>query len=78
MFLPVPARVFTVVAYYDYGEVTPRVYGGIATKDLAAGESITIPIEMGSLPPPPDYNYAYITTPPKNLNWYYDGPYPSV
>lgn len=69
-----PARVFMVVAYYDYGEGTERIYGGISTKDLAAGESVIIPIQMGNLPEIPYNENAYSNFPGGiNLSWSYGG-----
>ncbi len=71
-----PARIFTVVAYYDYGEEegTERKYGGIATKDLAAGESVIIPIQMGNLPEIPYNENAYSNfLGGINLSWSYGG-----
>jgi hypothetical protein len=54
-----PSRVFTVVAYHDYTEEIVRMYGGIATKDLAPGENAMISIQMGYLAASPEYYDAY-------------------
>ncbi|HSV95630.1 MAG TPA: hypothetical protein VLM75_01720 [Spirochaetota bacterium] len=62
-----PARVFTIVGYDD---ADSRLMGGIATKDLAAGENVTIPIQMGELPYPPNNTYA-ISGPGVNISWSY-------
>lgn len=68
-----PSRVFTVVAYHDYTEEIVRMYGGIATRDLAPGENVTISIQMGDLAPGPDNYYANrnYSGPGVNINWYY-------
>lgn len=52
------ARTFTVVGYDEGGY---RYMGGIATRDLAPGENITIPIQMGALPGRPNLYNAYAT-----------------
>lgn len=64
-----PARVFTVVGHDVDGA---RYMGGIATKDLAAGESVILPIQMGELPMIPSDPYAY-TSSGITLYWDYYG-----